>query len=105
MTTTFSWNISNLDHHLPDEIVYTVHWTLTAEQIDGDSTYTAGSYGTVSLRAPEDNIIPYEDLTPDIVIQWTKDALGAEKIAEIEQHLTEELENQKDPQEASGLPW
>jgi hypothetical protein len=35
----------------------------------------AGAYGSVGLEAPEGNVIPYADLTPEIVIGWVQDKL------------------------------
>jgi hypothetical protein len=42
------------------------------------------AYGSVGLEAPEGNVIPYADLTPEIVIGWVQEKLGGEeKVAEI----------------------
>jgi hypothetical protein len=38
-----------------------VHYTVNAN----DGTYSAGAYGSVGLEAPEGNVIPYADLTPE----------------------------------------
>lgn len=105
MADTYTWGIANLERHLSDGIVYTVHWTLSAERTVGDNTYTAGSYGSLGLAAPEGNVIPYEDLTPEIVIGWTQDALGEEKVGEMEAALSTALDQQENPTDASGLPW
>ena len=67
-TTVFTWAIANLERHTADGIVFIVHWTLSAN----DGTYSAGAYGSVGLEAPEGNVIPYADLTPEIVVGWTK---------------------------------
>jgi len=48
-------------------IVYTCDWTYS--NADGSVR------GVVSLEAPVDNIIPVEDLTPEIVTGWVVDAL------------------------------
>jgi len=40
MSTSFSYKIANLDRETADGYVYTVHYTVHAE----DGTYTAGSY-------------------------------------------------------------
>jgi hypothetical protein len=53
-----------------------VHYTVAAN----DGTYSSSAYGSVGLEAPEGNVIPYADLTPEIVIGWVQDKLGgAEK--------------------------
>jgi hypothetical protein len=53
-TTVFTWAIANLERHTADGIVFTVHWTLSAN----DGTYSSGAYGSVGLEAPEGNVIP-----------------------------------------------
>jgi hypothetical protein len=105
MADTYTWGIANLERHLSDGIVYTVHWTLSAERTTEDIIFTAGSYGSLGLAAPEGNVIPYEDLTPEIVIGWTQDAFGEEKVVEMEAALSSSLDEQENPTDASGVPW
>ena len=98
MTTTTIWNIVQLERHTADGIVFTVHYTVDAN----DGTYSAGAYGSIGLEAPEDNIIPYADLTPEIVIGWVQDKLNVE---EIEAALQAQLDQQRTPTTAAGVPW
>lgn len=100
MTATTTWTISQLDRHLPDGGVYTAHWRATA--IDGD--YTASVYSTATFTPdPEaENFVPYEDLTEADVLAWVwaevdKDAAEAT--------LAAQIDAQKNPTTASGLPW
>ena len=104
--TEFTWGIAQLERHTADGVVFTVHYTINAN----DGTYSAGAYGSVGLEQPEDNIIPFADLTPDLVISWTKNelakGLGNEnKVAEIEAALQAQLDEQHAPTKAQGLPW
>ena len=66
MATTFNWAVANLERHTADGIVYTVHYTVSAE----DGTYNAGAYGSIGLAAPAegDTPIPFADLTEEIVV-------------------------------------
>jgi hypothetical protein len=97
-TTTITWNIAQLERHTADGIVFTAHYTVDAN----DGTYSAGAYGSIGLEAPEDNIIPYADLTPEIVIGWVQDKLNVE---EIEAALQAQLDQQRTPTTAAGVPW
>ena len=93
-------NIVQLDRNLPEGVVYTVHWT--ASLTDGD--HTASSYGAEGFnqKSPDDpDFIPYEELTEEIVKGWVLDKIGAD----IEQRLVAEIDAQKNPSSASGLPW
>ena len=102
--TVFTWSVDTLERHTADGIVYTVHYRVNA----ADDAYSSGAYGSVGLEAPADGdaVIPYADLTEDIVIGWTKDALGGdEKVTEIQDALQRQLDEQRTPSKASGKPW
>jgi hypothetical protein len=98
MATTTTWNIAQLERHTADGIVFTAHYTVDAN----DGTYSAGAYGSIGLDAPEGNVIPYADLTPEIVIGWVQDKLNVE---EIEAALQAQLDQQRTPTTAAGVPW
>ena len=98
--TTFTWNIANLERETADGFVFTVHYTVNAK----NDTYSSGAYGSIGLERP-DNMIPFADLTEDIVVGWVKDKFGSEKVAEIEAALQAQLDEQAAPTKASGLPW
>jgi hypothetical protein len=99
MATTTTWSIAQLERHTADGIVYTAHYTVNAN----DGTYSAGAYGSIGLEQPDpNNIIPYADLTPEIVIGWVQDKLNVE---EIEAALQAQLDEQHAPTKAAGLPW
>ena len=99
MTITNTWNIANLDRNVADGKITTIHWTLDST----DGTYSAGCYGSIGVDG--DVTIPYKDLTADTVIGWVKDHFGAEKVTEIEAALQAQLDEQRQPTKAGGLPW
>jgi hypothetical protein len=100
--TVFTWNVAQMERHTSDGIVFTVHYTVDAN----DGTYSAGAYGSIGLEQPEGNVIPYADLTPEIVIGWLKEKLGGdEKVAEIQAALQGQIDQQRTPTTAQGLPW
>jgi hypothetical protein len=101
MATTFTWNIAQMERETADGYVFTVHYTVDAK----DDTYSAGAYGSVGLERPETSMIPFADLTPEIVIGWVKEKFGDEKVLEIEEALQSQIEEQRHPSKASGLPW
>ena len=102
MSTNFSWNIANLERHTADGVVFTVHYTVNAE----DGTYSAGAYGSLGLEAPEpDDTTPFDDLTEEVVVGWVKGKFGDEKVAEIETALQAQLDEKHAPTKAAGLPW
>jgi hypothetical protein len=101
MSTTFTWNISQLERETADGFVFNVHYTVNA----ADDTYSSGAYGSIGLERP-DTLIPYSDLTEDQVVGWVKEKLGGdEKVQEIESALQAQLDEQRSPTKASGIPW
>jgi hypothetical protein len=104
MSTTFTWSVANLDRSVADGVVGTIHYTVEA----ADDTYRTSAYGSVNLDAPAegDTIIPYADLTPEVVVEWVKEKIGGdEKVTKIEAALQAQLDEQRTPTKASGLPW
>ena len=102
-TTVFTWKISQLERQTADGFVFVSHWAVDAKS--GDVVYSSGAYGSVGFERPE-NLIPFADLSEDEVIGWTKQALGGdEKVAEIENALQKQLDEQRAPSVANGVPW
>lgn len=100
--TTFTWRINTLERTTADGIVTTVHYTVDAS----DGTYKAGAYGSIGLEPPADGeALPYADLSEDLCIEWVKNALGAEQVAQVEAALQAQLDEQRAPSKAQGLPW
>lgn len=100
MSTTVNWHIANLERELKDGYVYTVHYTVDAN----NETYSSSAYGSLGLERP-DKLIPFKDLTEKNVIDWVKDTLGDEKVQEIETALLDRLSEQANPTRSAGLPW
>jgi hypothetical protein len=94
----YTWNVVQMDRLTSDGFVVTVHYTVNA--VDGD--YSASTYGTVGYTQEEGNIIPFDSLTPEIVVGWVQDSLGQEIV---EEALAAQIEAQKNPVQLSGLPW
>lgn len=100
MTTTFK--ITTLDRDTTDGFVTTAHWT--ASQVDGE--YSASVYNTQSFTKEDGvNLIPYADLTEEVVVSWVKAALGDEAVAAIDTALAANIADQKAPKKATGTPW
>jgi hypothetical protein len=102
METVFTWRVANLERETSDGYVYTAHYTIDAN----DGTYSAGAYGSLGLERPEeDEMIPFAQLTEEIVVGWVKEKLTEEKVEEVEAALQAQLDEQHSPSRAAGLPW
>jgi hypothetical protein len=89
--------VNQLDRNTDGDIVTTVHWTV----IKTDGEFTASSYGSVGVKIG-DTVIPFADLTEEVVKTWLAENLD---LVEIETNLDVQIEAQKTPKVASGLPW
>ena len=100
MAITITWKIANLERKTEDGFVFTAHYTVNAD----DGTYTSGAYGSLGFERP-DNLVPFSQLTEATVIGWVKEKLGEEKVTEIEAALQSQINEQKQPTKAAGVPW
>ena len=96
--STIVWNISQLDRQISDGFVTTAHWQANAT--DGD--YSASAYSTYSWSDGTPTI-PYASLTKETVLGWIW-ANGVDKSA-VEASLEAQIELQKNPVTATGVPW
>ena len=100
--TTFEWGIAQMERHTADGIVFTVHYTVAAN----DGTYSSSAYGSIGLEQPEGEVIPFAELTPEVVIGWVQAKLGGEeKVDEIQAALQAQIDQQRTPTTAQGMPW
>jgi hypothetical protein len=100
MSTVYEWKIANMERETADGFVFCCHYTVNAE----DGTYSAGAYGSLGLERP-DNLIPFDQLTEDVVVGWVKEKFGDEKVAEIEAALQAQLDEKHSPTKQAGVPW
>jgi hypothetical protein len=96
--STIVWNVSQLDRQTSDGFVTTAHWQANAT--DGD--YSASVYNTCSWNDGTATI-PYASLTQETVLGWIW-ANGVDKAA-TEAALNAQIELQKNPVTATGVPW
>ncbi len=99
MTTT--WAIAQLERTLDDGGVVVAHWRATAT--DGD--FSASSYGTCGFTPDPSSSdwVDYDSISEDLALSWCFDN-GVDKDA-IEASLAANIEAQKNPTQASGVPW
>lgn len=99
MTTTYSWQIPQMDTKPQEgnlnDVVVTVHWIRIAVAIDGDKEYKASSYGTMACQTPsETDFTAYPDLTFEQVCGWLDAGLD---VPAIDAGLDGDIENQINP--------
>jgi hypothetical protein len=95
--TAITWKINNLERQTSDGLVTVVHWGASAE--DGD--YTSGIVNTQALERG-DSFVNYNTLTEETVLGWLWTKVDKEAV---EAALEAQIEAQKAPVTANGLPW
>ena len=103
MTITKTWQVNDMQRELVDGFVNKVIYRV----IGTDGTYQTRATGEVELERPE-TLVPYKDLTEEIVIGWVKANLEASaegSVAKIEKAIEDTLALQKTPVHATGTPW
>jgi hypothetical protein len=92
-----TWTINNLDRETADGLVTTLHWG--ASSVDGD--FSASIYNTQQLERG-DSFVDYATLTEATVLEWLWNKVDKEVV---EAALAAQIEAQRNPVKASGLPW
>ena len=95
-----TWTIANLERNVADGGVTVAHWRVT--EVDGD--YSASAYGTVGFTPDPDadDFVAYDSLTEEVVMGWVWESVNQE---DTEAALTANIEGQKNPVSADGMPW
>ncbi len=103
MEITYTWNILNLNREVADGHVLSVDWMFSASSGD----YVRSIVGSTKLDRceNEEDMIPYGDLTKDLVTQWVKNNIGENKIESFKMKLSSEIEEFYTPKTNSGIPW
>ena len=99
-----TWTIAQLERNTADGGVTVAHWRVTEEETVGDNTYSASSYGTVGFTpdASAEGFVAYDSLDEATVLGWVQAELDQDAI---EASLTANIEGQKNPVTADGVPW
>lgn len=98
--TLVVWGVADMERQSSDGCVTTVHWVADAT----DGTYSAHAYGSIGLEPPEGELIPFEDLSVEIVVGWIKQKLG-EDVDATESSLVAQVAYRRAPKTVTGLPW
>ena len=99
-----TWTIANLERNVADGGVTVAHWRVTESETVGEDTFTASAYGTVGFTPDPDadDFVAYDSLTEEVVMGWVWESVNQE---ETEAALTANIEGQKNPVSADGMPW
>lgn len=105
ITASPIWEITNLERNIDNGGVVRVHWCcdLTQENSEGVS-FRVSTCGTIDTSPDPDaeSFIPFDQLTPEIVMEWVTNTVDVESI---EASLTAKLDKKLNPTTEVGLAW
>jgi len=110
MAATFTYTIPQTDFVLSEDgltnVINNLHWRCDAAETSGGSDYTAGSYGTQGLAAPDpSSFTAYDSVTEADCIAWLKAAMGTDAVTALEANLQANIDLQITPATGEGVPW
>ena len=105
----YKWVVSNLDSYPKNsegltDVICVIHYRYQANQIDGEKTYFAEVYGTLSVPSPDPaDFVPYDEVTYEMVCSWLENGLDTKSLNE---NLQSQIEDQINPKVISlPLPF
>ncbi len=106
--TVYTWSVAAMDCY-PEvnnwqDVVFTVHWRLSATREANGKIYGAGTYGTAPVNTSEiQTFTPYADLTLDQVIGWIYNEINGDQL---KINLSNEIDDKINPKVVSlPPPW
>jgi len=104
----YTWKISSLIC-IPDlegKLDYVTIANFTCSKQDGENMGAVFNAVEFSVNPDKVEYVPYDELTEDTVIEWVKDELGAETVANFYSSIDAQIGNQINPPLVTrSLPW
>ena len=92
MAINYTWDCKTVDVKTVDgneDTVFNVHWRLTGED---DSNNASTVYGTKELDTSDlSSFTAFADLTIEQVTNWTRDALGEDRVTELKANISNQI--------------
>ena len=94
------WSIVNMERDMANGFVRVGHWICVGVDDSGSDEFSGSVYSTCSFEG--ELSVPYEQLTEATVLSWVWQSVDKEAT---EAAVAAHIEAQKNPVQASGLPW
>jgi len=103
---TYTWAINGLlvENNPEPETVVISNFTING--VDENGITGQVNYSVNLLPADSSSFTPLADITEEQAIEWTQSALGAERVANMEQEVADQIAQQSIPTpQPAALPW
>jgi hypothetical protein len=108
MSFTYEWNVKSLKTKTEGanaDSVIQVYWSVTGK----DANNVTGTFdgATPFSSVGQENFVPYEDLTEEIVIGWIQEEVNARfgYMDHIDRTIQRKIDEKVNPQVEQDLPW
>ena len=109
MAITYTWSIADMERQITmgdksdviTEIMYKLDGT---ETVDGKA-HTGSMSETVKVELGSQTFKAFSDVKEADVIQWVKDKLGTDGIANSELNVSNQISESQTPITATGVSW
>ena len=96
----YNWDCKTVDAYIKQneesDVVYNVHWRVTGVSTELNSEgepYTVTNIGTQTLSTDSTTgFIPFDEVTNEEVVAWTKSAMGEEEVANLEANIASQID-------------
>ena len=103
MAITYTWDCGTVDTYTThsdaqdpanteNDVIYTVHYTVSGTDTVDDVDYSASTIGTVSLSTEDlTTFTTFDSVTHEDLVTWTEQALGEERVNEIKNSISNSI--------------
>ena len=106
MAIIYEWEVTSMkvvDTEDLDNIVIQTYWKKIGTDDDGNEGVFNGATPLSTSTVDEENFIPFEELTQEIVIGWIQGALSDQ--THIDEQIQKQIDQKKNPIVEKPLPW
>ena len=108
MATTYTWGFPAFEcyptYESQTDVVFIIHWRVTADDGQGHSASVYGTQGVVYEAGTP--FTPYADITPEQAEVWVQSAMGIDAVTALQQSLNSKIEALINPKSVTlPAPW
>ena len=109
MAITFTWSIVDMERQITmgdkSDVITEIRYQLDGiETVDGKA-HTGSMGETVKVELGSQTFKAFSDVKEADAIQWVKDKLGADGIANSELNVSNQISESQTPITATGVSW
>ena len=109
MAITYTWSIVDMERQITmgdkSDVITEISYQLDGtETVDG-KTHTGSMSETVSVELGSQTFKAFSSVAEADAIQWVKDKLGADGIANSELNVSNQISESQTPITATGVSW